>query len=246
MHPHGPPPEDSCSQAETKARRKQSRGGSARRGHDSGLSSPARSLSDARTRHLAGLPTFSPQRAPSRAHTLARVPVVPFTPCRAPYAVLRPSPPPSLSHSPPLSPAPLRAAPAPRSRAAAGPDWPSRAPWGRVAPWGVVFAPAPPSSYLPHHLCAAPCRLNPYSTVSRRATPSRASPRATLSSVSCLTPSLRRHAPCAPLARGTPTTIIAPVLRRSLAPSRAPPRSSRHTARSSRHVGCLALSPAHY
>ncbi|KAA1479063.1 hypothetical protein DENSPDRAFT_886397 [Dentipellis sp. KUC8613] len=47
------------------------------------------------------------------------------------------------SQSPPLSPAPSRADPAPCLRAADGPGLPFFAPWSRVASWGVVFAPAP-------------------------------------------------------------------------------------------------------
>ncbi|KAA1479567.1 hypothetical protein DENSPDRAFT_886863, partial [Dentipellis sp. KUC8613] len=112
-----------------------------------------------RTRRVAVPPSHSAS-PPSRA------PAVPFTLCRPPYAVSRRRL--SRRHLPSC------AAPAPRSRAAAGPNWPSRAPWGHVVPWGVVFAPALGLCTRPANFCAAPRRLNPHSTVSRRATPSRA------------------------------------------------------------------------
>ncbi|KAA1478893.1 hypothetical protein DENSPDRAFT_886254 [Dentipellis sp. KUC8613] len=65
-----------------KARREQSRGGSAQRGHDS-------------TRRLAGWPAFSPQHAPSRVHTL--VPHSLPLPRAVPLAIAAPPAPPTLA-----------------------------------------------------------------------------------------------------------------------------------------------------
>ncbi|KAA1479692.1 hypothetical protein DENSPDRAFT_886984 [Dentipellis sp. KUC8613] len=145
-----------------------------------------------------------------------------------------------------------------RSRAAADPRLPFRAPWGRLGPCGVVFAPAPlvpslrpsvPPSRRPHS-------FSPLALARRLASPSRrlAPPRAVLQRRRaplrrCRAPLRRRRAaltpshPSFPRAISRRPRVVSRRLARPSRPSR-PPSSSPHS-RALAHPAVVLLTHRH-
>ncbi|KAA1479160.1 hypothetical protein DENSPDRAFT_886488 [Dentipellis sp. KUC8613] len=137
--------------------------------------------------------------------------VVPPMPCCAPYAVSRPI---AATLAVSVAAALACALACCPCAALASCRWPGLAvscPVGLCCALGSCIRSRPPSLHLPRHLCTALCCLNPYSTVSRRATPSHTVLRiATPSSAPPRAPPGTQWYPIVP--RRPSTTISTPVL----------------------------------